>query len=72
MMKLQVSKQWYQFGLALGLTMDVLEEFNHYSEDDCLVEVLDYWIKHSQHGKRLLMLRARLKLLILQKFRVYK
>ena len=42
----QVSKQWYQFGLALGLPMDVLEEFNHYSEDDCLVEVLDHWLKH--------------------------
>lgn len=42
----QASKQWYQFGLALGLPMDVLEGFNLYSEDDCLVEVLDYWLKH--------------------------
>lgn len=42
----QVSKQWYQLGLALGLPMDVLEGFNLYSEDDCLTEVLDYWLKH--------------------------
>ena len=42
----QISKQWYQFGLALGLPMDVLEGFNLYSEEDCLVEVLDYWLKH--------------------------
>ena len=26
--------------------MDVLEGFNLYSEDGCLVEVLDYWLKH--------------------------
>ena len=26
--------------------MDVLEGFNLYSEEDCLVEVLDYWLKH--------------------------
>ena len=42
----QISKQWYQLGLSLGLPMDVLEGFNLYSEDDCLVEVLDYWLKH--------------------------
>ena len=42
----QVSKQWYQLGLTLGLPMDVLEGFNLYSDDDCLVEVLDYWLKH--------------------------
>ena len=42
----QVSKQWYQFGLTLGLPMDVLEGFNLYSKEDCLVEVLDYWLKH--------------------------
>ena len=42
----QVSKQWYQFGLSLGIPMDVLEGFNLYSEEDCLVEVLDYWLKN--------------------------
>ena len=42
----QISKQWYQLGLTLGLPMDILEGFNLYSEDDCLVEVLDYWLKH--------------------------
>ena len=42
----QISKQWYQLGLTLGLPMDVLEGFNLYSEDDCLAEVLDYWLKH--------------------------
>ena len=26
--------------------MDVLEGFNLYSEEDCLVEVLDYWLKN--------------------------
>ena len=26
--------------------MDVLEGFNLYSEDDCLVEVLDHWLKN--------------------------
>ena len=47
----QISKQWYQLGLTLGLPMDVLEGFNLYSEDDCLIEVLDYWLKHHPAGK---------------------
>ena len=47
----RVSKQWYQLGLTLGLPMDVLEGFNLYSEDDCLSEVLDYWLKHHPTGK---------------------
>jgi hypothetical protein len=41
-----ISKQWYQFGLLLGIPMDVLEGFNLYSEEDCLVEVLDHWLKN--------------------------
>ena len=38
----QVSSQWYLFGLAIGVPIDVLKQFIHYSEQDCLVEPLDY------------------------------
>ena len=42
----QVTSQWYQFGLAIGVPINILEQFNHHSEEDCLVEVLDYWLRH--------------------------
>ena len=42
----QVNTQWYQFGLAIGVPQEILEQLNHYSEYDCVVEVLDYWLKH--------------------------
>ena len=38
--------QWYQFGMAIGVPKEVLLELFGYSEEDCLIEILDYWLKN--------------------------
>ena len=42
----EVSSKWYSFGLALGLPKEILNQLKDYSTEECLVEVLDYWLKH--------------------------
>jgi hypothetical protein len=42
----QVTSKWYQFGLALGVPKEILNQLTDYSEEDSLVELLDYWLKH--------------------------
>ena len=41
-----VTSKWYQFGLALGVPKKILDQLINYSEEDSLVEVLDYWLTH--------------------------
>ena len=38
--------QWYKFGMAIGVPKEVLLELFGYSEEDCLIEILDYWLKN--------------------------
>ena len=38
--------QWYQLGVAIGVPRKVLNQIENYSEESCLAEVLDYWLKH--------------------------
>ena len=42
----QITNQWYQFGLELGVPKDILDQLNSYSNEDCTVEILDYWLRH--------------------------
>ena len=42
----QVSSQWYSFGLALGAPKEMLNQLKYHSNEECLVEVLDYWLRH--------------------------
>jgi hypothetical protein len=42
----QVSSKWYTFGLALGVPKQLLNQLEHHSDEECLIEVLDYWLKH--------------------------
>jgi hypothetical protein len=44
----QISAKWYQFGEAAGIDNAVLDSFvKSCSPDDCLVEMLDYWLRKS-------------------------
>lgn len=40
------SSQWYLYGLAIGVPKEILNQLQDYSEEDCLTEVLDYWLQH--------------------------
>ena len=47
-LKGQITSKWYQFGVALGVPQTTLEQLmNHCnSEQDSLIELLDYWLQH--------------------------
>ena len=38
----KIKSQWYHFGVP----NNALDQLHSHSEDDCLVEVLDYWLKN--------------------------
>ena len=42
----QVSSQWYSFGLGIGVPKQILNQLEDYTDEECLVEVLDYWLRH--------------------------
>ena len=43
----EVSSRWYQFGQVVGIEKETLDEFaKKCSPEDCLVETLDYWLRH--------------------------
>ena len=42
----QVAPIWYKFGLALGIPKDTLSTYVGYPDEECIVEVLDYWLRN--------------------------
>ena len=40
------AKQWYQFGVAIGVPKDVLDLLKGYDEEQCMIELADYWLKN--------------------------
>jgi hypothetical protein len=47
----QVSPKWHQFGFAVWVPVETLNELSSYREEDRLSEIADYWMK--QHQGRL-------------------
>lgn len=44
----QVTSKWHQFGEAVGIENEVLDSCaNTCSPEDCIVEMLDYWLRNS-------------------------
>ena len=37
-------KLWYQFGMTIGVPKDVLEKFKGYDDEQCMIELADYWL----------------------------
>ena len=46
----QVTSKWYKFGLAAGIAENVLDKYASYPSEECIVEVLDYWLRN--HDKK--------------------
>ena len=44
----QVTPKWYQFGLAIGINKEILDEFSKFPPEESIVEVLDIWLKTSE------------------------
>ena len=48
-----VTPMWKEFGLVIGIADEVLDTYSSYSPEECLVEVLDYWLRmyHTAENK---------------------
>ena len=46
-LRLQVTAKWHQFGVAVDIPDEILEQYSSYPADERLMEVLDYWLKNS-------------------------
>ena len=44
----QVTPIWYKFGLSLGISKDTLNRYVGYPDEECIVEVLDYWLRNRE------------------------
>ena len=42
------NSQWYQFGLALSVPKQTLDQLEEHPEDSRLTELFDYWLKNHQ------------------------
>ena len=48
----QVGSKWYQFGEAAGIEKEVLDNYaKSCPPEDCIIEILDYWLRNHQAGQ---------------------
>ena len=40
-----VTPMWKEFGLVVGIAEEVLDRYSSYPPEECLVEVLDFWLR---------------------------
>ena len=45
----EVAPKWYQFGLAIGIRKEILDEFSNFPPEECIVEVSDLWLRTSEN-----------------------
>ena len=41
----QVTPKWYQFGVAVGINKETLDELSNFPPEECIVEMLDLWLR---------------------------
>lgn len=46
----QVTPKWYQFGLAVAINKETLDEFSNFPAEECIVEMLDLWLRTSERA----------------------
>ena len=48
-LRAQVTPKWHEFGTAIGIPEGLLDQYSSYSADECLIEVLNYWLNDHQN-----------------------
>ena len=46
LLKEELTPRWYELGLVAGVPKEVMDTYLEYPSDQCLTEVLDYWLRH--------------------------
>jgi hypothetical protein len=44
-----VTPKWYEFGTAIGMPGDLLDQYSSFPADERLIEVLNYWLNNHQN-----------------------
>ena len=45
-LRAQLTPKWKEFGLIIGIEEDVLNMYSSHPPEECIVEVLDYWLRN--------------------------
>ena len=48
MLKDDLAPKWYDFGLVVGVPKELTDSYSGYPPDQCLTEILDYWLRHHE------------------------
>lgn len=48
----EVTPKWYEFGVTIGIPNETLDDYSSYPPEECIVEVLDFWLRNQSGGKR--------------------
>ena len=46
LLKEDLTPRWYEFGLMVGVPKELMGSYSGYPSDQCLTEILDYWLRH--------------------------
>jgi hypothetical protein len=46
----EVTPHWQNFGLTIGVPREVIVKYSEYPPDQCMIEILDYWLRHHDHA----------------------
>ena len=44
----EVTPKWYQFGLAIGINKETLNQFSNFTPEECIVEITDLWLRTNE------------------------
>ncbi|MCG8622653.1 MAG: hypothetical protein MJE68_11745 [Proteobacteria bacterium] len=39
-----VTPKWYELGVIIGIPKETLDKYSEYPPEQCIIEVLDYWL----------------------------
>ena len=45
-LRIHVTPKWHQFGVAIGMSENLLQQYSGYPADERLIEILDYWLNN--------------------------
>ena len=48
-LRTHVIPKWHQFGVAIGMSENLLQQCSGYPADERLIEILDYWLKNNHN-----------------------
>ena len=52
-LRVQVTPKWHQFGTAIDVPNDLLQQYSNYPADERLIEVLNYWLSNRHQFENL-------------------